>query len=172
MASGLTFHHTIQVRNLSIELFLEFNIIGKEKQLTSLSLEKMSAIEKLTNSSNKWLQDSEIKDILSQLDHYFLSAKSFDLTKISPQGTTFQKSVWNELNKIPLGKTCTYGDIAKRLKTSPRAVGNACRKNPIQIIVPCHRVTSAKGIGGYAGEIGGKQLDIKRWLLSHEGVLL
>ena len=91
---------------------------------------------------------------------------------LSPEGTLFQKSVWHELTKIPIGQTRTYGEIANKLNSSARAVGNACRKNPIQIIIPCHRVVSAKGLGGYAGKTEGKQIKIKRWLLSHEGVQL
>ena len=172
MASELTFHHAIHVRNLSVKLCLKFNLINKVKQLTFLSLEKLSSTEKFACIPNKWLHDSNIKEILAQLDNYFLSAKPFEFTKISPDGTIFQKSVWNELNKIPLGQTCTYGDIAKKLNSSPRAVGNACRKNPIQVVVPCHRVVSATGIGGYAGDTKGKQIDIKHWLLSHEGIAL
>jgi len=108
--------------------------------------------------------------VIAELEQYFSSAKSFSAIPLSPKGTDFQKSVWAELSKIPLGETRTYGQIAKSLNSSPRAVGNACRRNPVQIIIPCHRVISANGIGGYVGEMAGKQLDIKRWLLKHEGV--
>lgn len=109
-------------------------------------------------------------NVLSDLKNYFSLARSFSKIPFLIEGTDFQKKVWHELLKIPLGETCTYGEIAKRLNSSPRAVGNACRKNPIQIIIPCHRVVSAKGIGGYAGETAGRQINIKRWLLNHEGV--
>lgn len=108
--------------------------------------------------------------VIAELEQYFSSAKSFSSIPLTPKGTDFQKAVWAELSKIPLGETRTYGQIAKSLNSSARAVGNACRRNPIQIIIPCHRVISANGIGGYAGETDGKQLDIKRWLLKHEGV--
>lgn len=172
MASELTFHHTIHVSNLSVELCLEFNLINEVEQLTYLSIDKISSTEKFTSIPNKRPHDSNIKEILSQLENYFLATKAFEITKMSPDGTVFQKSVWNELSKIPLGETCTYGDIAKKLHTSPRAVGNACRKNPIQVIVPCHRVVSAAGVGGYAGETKGKQIDIKNWLLNHESIAL
>jgi len=110
------------------------------------------------------------KYVIAELKQYFSSARSFNSIPVFPKGTDFQQSVWAELSKIPIGETRTYGQIAKRLNSSARAVGNACRQNPIQIIIPCHRVISANGIGGYAGETGGKQLDIKRWLLKHEGV--
>lgn len=84
--------------------------------------------------------------------------------------TPFQKKVLEQLQKIPYGETRTYGEIAKILKTSPRAVGNACRNNPVPIVIPCHRVVSATGIGGYDGARSGSLLDIKRKLLQKEGV--
>jgi len=84
------------------------------------------------------------------------------------EGTDFQKRVWAALRKIPRGKVVTYGTLAKQLNTSARAVGNACRKNPIPIVIPCHRVISASGFGGYAGETNGAIFNIKKWLLNHE----
>ena len=85
--------------------------------------------------------------------------------------TVFQENVLKQLLLIPYGETRTYGEIAKILKTSPRAVGNACRNNPVPIIIPCHRVVAANGIGGYAGETEGGLLDIKYRLLHLEGVV-
>lgn len=113
-----------------------------------------------------------VKNTLSELKNYFSLARPFSKIPFVTEGTDFQKKVWHELLNIPLGETCTYGEIAKKLNSSPRAVGNACRKNPIQIVIPCHRVISAKGIGGYAGETVGQQINIKSWLLNHEGVEL
>jgi len=85
--------------------------------------------------------------------------------------TPFQLSVLEQLQKIPYGETRTYGEIAKILKTSPRAVGNACRNNPIPVIIPCHRVVAANGIGGYSGATQGRKLDIKYRLLRLEGLV-
>jgi len=134
---------------------------------SSISAEiKQSAIA-TTNSQNKL-----VETVFRQLKCYFSSTTPFQTIPLAPQGTSFQKSVWHELSKIPVGETRTYGEIAHKLNSGARAVGNACRRNPIQIIVPCHRVVSAKSLGGYAGETQGKQLDIKRWLLNHEGVFL
>ncbi|MBE9568831.1 MAG: MGMT family protein [Proteobacteria bacterium] len=99
------------------------------------------------------------------------AVKEIDVS-ISLNVSAFQKSVLNELQKIPYGETRTYGEIAKILKTSPRAVGNACRNNPLPLIIPCHRVLAADGIGGYDGARSGRLLDIKRRLLSNEGVYL
>jgi methylated-DNA-[protein]-cysteine S-methyltransferase len=74
------------------------------------------------------------------------------------------------LQKIPFGKVKTYGELAKILNTSARAVGNACRRNPVPLIVPCHRIVAATGIGGYAGRTSGDVHNIKRELLQHEGL--
>ena len=104
--------------------------------------------------------------------HAYLEDPSwqFDIPYIL-KGTEFQKSIWDKLTKIPKGKTCFYGDIAHDLGTSPRAVGGACRNNPVPIIVPCHRVLSKSGLGGYDGDWETGKADIKGWLLRHEGGL-
>lgn len=84
-------------------------------------------------------------------------------------GTVFQQRVWTALQAIPAGTVLTYGGLAHQLGTSARAIGGACRSNPIPIVIPCHRVVSRQGLGGYAGEVTGDLLAIKRWLLKHEG---
>ncbi len=92
----------------------------------------------------------------------------FDLP-LEPAGTAFQRSVWRAIAAIPPGRTATYGEIAKRLKSAPRAVGQACGRNPYPVVVPCHRVVAADGgLGGFANARGGYLLDTKRWLLAHE----
>ena len=94
-----------------------------------------------------------IKDIKNQLDEYFSGKrKVFDI-KINPTGTDFQKLVWKELQNIPYGKTKSYSEVAESIgnKNTQRAIGNACNKNPIMIIIPCHRVVSKNNnLGGYA----------------------
>ena len=70
---------------------------------------------------------------------------------------------------IPCGHVLTYGEIAAQLGSSPRAVGQACGNNPIPIVIPCHRVVAKSGMGGFMHHNGGFALDIKRWLLAHEG---
>ena len=87
----------------------------------------------------------------------------------APAGTPFQRRVWNRLSAIAVGQVLSYGALARELGTSPRAVGGACRANPIPIVIPCHRVVAAHGLGGYSGERGGDWLAKKRWLLAHEG---
>ena len=72
------------------------------------------------------------------------------------------------MQKIPYGKTKSYGELAQELKTSARAIGNACRHNPLPIIIPCHRIVAKNNLGGYNGATEGKMLNIKEWLLQHE----
>jgi methylated-DNA-[protein]-cysteine S-methyltransferase len=106
----------------------------------------------------------------AQLEEYFDGTRhAFDLP-LEPAGTTFQKSVWRAMRAIPAGSTRSYGDLAKDLHSAPRAVGQACGRNPLPIMIPCHRVLAANGaIGGYSGEGG---LDTKRDLLRLEGVAI
>lgn len=83
-------------------------------------------------------------------------------------GTPFQQRVWAQISAIPRGRTATYGELASRLGSAARAVGQACGANPFPLIVPCHRVTAASGPGGFANARDGWLLQIKRWLLAHE----
>lgn len=105
-----------------------------------------------------------------QLNEYFQGKrKAFDVA-IDPQGTDFQKLVWQSLSKIPFGQTYTYLDIAKMVDRpkGSQAVGGANGRNPISIIVPCHRVVGTNGsLTGYAGGI-----ERKLWLLEHEGIVI
>ncbi len=87
-------------------------------------------------------------------------------------GTHHRLTVWEEMRRIPAGKTLTYGELATAIHSSARAVGGACGANPIPVIVPCHRIIAAGGdIGGFMGARGneGFEIGIKRWLLEHEG---
>jgi methylated-DNA-[protein]-cysteine S-methyltransferase len=109
------------------------------------------------------------REVLDQLFHYFEdSAWQFNLP-LAMHGTPFQRRVWQALRRIPSGSTCSYGEIAREIRSSARAVGGACRRNPIPIVVPCHRVIAAGGgAGGFMGQRGGDALAIKTWLLDHE----
>ena len=105
------------------------------------------------------------KETADRLSAYFGGEKpSFSDIPLAPHGTPFQRAVWAYLREIPYGKTVSYGDIAAALATSPRAVGGAVGKNPILILIPCHRVIQKDGgIGGFAAGI-----EIKKQLLKIE----
>jgi len=108
--------------------------------------------------------------VAAQLQAYFSSSVRPFSFPVLLRGTDFQRRVWHALQQIPAGEVRTYGQLAEQLHSSARAVGNACRQNPVPLVVPCHRVVSARGIGGFAGRTEGAEIRIKRWLLKHEGV--
>ncbi|MBW5802613.1 methylated-DNA--[protein]-cysteine S-methyltransferase [Coxiella endosymbiont of Ornithodoros amblus] len=110
------------------------------------------------------------KEIVEQLLCYFADPEFPFEIPIRLDLTPFQKTVLNALRTIPVGTTRTYAQLAEQLDTQARPTGNACRKNPIPIIIPCHRVIATTHLGGYSGATKGKLLEIKRWLLQHESV--
>jgi methylated-DNA-[protein]-cysteine S-methyltransferase len=103
-----------------------------------------------------------------QLEAYLADPDTrFDLP-LALEGTPFQLKLWEALCRIPRGKTRTYGDLARELEGEARAVGQACGDNRLPVVIPCHRVVAADGIGGFAHSTGGYLLEAKRWLLAHE----
>lgn len=121
-----------------------------------------------------WAAEPEPTPLLrrakARLDEYFSGAAVlFDLPT-RPAGTPFQRAVWREMSSIPFGQTRSYGDIAGALDSAPRAVGAACARNPLPIIIPCHRVLAKDGrLTGYSG---GQGIQTKRQLLDLEALAL
>lgn len=114
--------------------------------------------------------EAPFRAVRRQLDEYFSGERRAFELPLAPQGTPFQQRVWTELQKIPYGVTISYGELATRLgdAKAARAVGLANGRNPISIVVPCHRVIGTNGaLTGYGGGI-----ENKRWLLVHERALL
>ncbi len=91
----------------------------------------------------------------------------FDLPLLI-EGTPFQRRLWDALCQIPRGRTLTYGELARKLGAEARAVGQACGDNRLPIVIPCHRVIAASGLGGFAHSTDGYLIEAKRWLLLHE----
>ena len=113
-------------------------------------------------------RDAFAKEACAQLRAYFDAPDfQFDLP-LKLSGTAHQMKVWQAMRDIPCGQVQTYGDLAALLHSSPRAVGQACGSNPIPIVIPCHRVVSKTGLGGFMHSADNSTLDIKRWLLAHE----
>lgn len=103
-----------------------------------------------------------------QLESYFAAPGWRFSLPLVLQGTPYQRRVWDALGRIPVGGSVTYGELALEVGGSARAVGNACRANPIPIVIPCHRVVSRSGLAGYMGATFGDPLASKAWLLAHE----
>ena len=106
-----------------------------------------------------------------ELAAYYANPRHLWKLTLAPAGTLFRQRVWQALLAIPAGHTRTYGELALDLASSPRAVGQAVGDNPIPIVIPCHRVLAAHGLGGFMHETYGFPMAVKRWLLHHEGFL-
>ncbi len=116
--------------------------------------------------SSKEKTDKVLLQCRKELKEYFGGRRQKFSVAISPQGTDFQRIIWREMLRVPYGKTISYSELSKRIgkPKAMRATGSACGRNPIVILIPCHRIiASGSGIGGYSGG-----LEKKRWLLEHE----
>ena len=146
----------------------EIILVGDENGLCHLHLDTSKG-KRIFEIENDWIYNNEFfKETIEQINAYFLGElKSFDI-KLNPAGTAYQKKVWGELSNIPFNETCTYKDIAIKIGNpkASRAIGMANRKNPIPLIVPCHRVIGSNGkLTGFAGG-----LEIKEKLINFEKI--
>lgn len=110
-----------------------------------------------------------VQRVAHELEAYYADPGHAWTLPLAPAGTPFRQRVWQVLLAIPAGHTRTYGDIARELGSSPRAVGQAVGDNPIPIVIPCHRVLAAQGLGGFMHGTDGFPMTVKKWLLHHEG---
>lgn len=110
------------------------------------------------------------REVMRQLVNYLKNPRYVFNLPLYQQGTAFQRQVWQTLCEIPSGEVRTYGELANLLGSGARAVGNACRANPVPLVVPCHRVVGVSGIGGFMGQRDQNTpaLQYKSWLLQHE----
>lgn len=103
-----------------------------------------------------------------ELNAYWQNSDKLINIKLLKQGSAYRNQVWEALCQIPFGQTLTYSALAKKIGSSARAVGNACRDNPYALFIPCHRVVSVSGLGGYCGQTDGDLMAIKYKLLEFE----
>jgi methylated-DNA-[protein]-cysteine S-methyltransferase len=136
------------------------HLSATEDYLSSIEF-RLQPIDRLDNGAI-------LSQAMLQLSAYFSNPHMVFTVPIRLQGTAFQQKVWDFLRTIPVGKTVTYKELAQSVHSSARAVGNACRENPLPIIIPCHRVVGQACLGGFHGQTIGLWLEVKRWLLEHE----
>ncbi len=108
------------------------------------------------------------KSFQKAIAKYWLGTDNTVSVTLLKQGSPFSNRVWAEMCRIPFGEILTYAGLAKKVGSSARAVGNACRANPYPLFIPCHRVISVSNMGGYCGQTEGGFMDIKRKLLAFE----
>ncbi|HEX5539136.1 MAG TPA: methylated-DNA--[protein]-cysteine S-methyltransferase [Methylophilaceae bacterium] len=111
--------------------------------------------------------DGFVQSLVSQLSEYFRDPGAILSAPYAVKGTPFQKRVWRAIAAIPPGQTLTYGELADKVGSGPRAVANVCGANQVPLFIPCHRVVAKNGLGGF---MQGKEngLSVKQWLLQHE----
>ena len=105
--------------------------------------------------------------VANQISQYFSNSQTSLNVPFAVRGTPFQRRVWQAIAAIPCGQTLTYGEIASKVSSGPRAVANVCGANQVPLFIPCHRVVAKNGLGGF---MQGKEngLKVKKWLLNHE----
>lgn len=169
--SSLHLAKTLQIAQYCV-IKAPFGCLGLETQVVDGSLMLSRIDYLLPKTLLKAPQNALAKEFARQCELYFQDASySFDLP-LKPKGTIHQQKVWRITEAISVGSTKTYGEIARLINSGARAVGTACGANPYPLITPCHRVVSAKGIGGFMQEDSpGLFRQIKIWLLKHEGAL-
>ncbi len=133
----------------------------------SVLIEEGRAIEIRLGGTFEGVPRADVEPFLTQLKGYFEGRIKWVDFPVKISSTPFLMRVWKEVRKIPYGTVVTYGSLAKKLKTSPRAIGMAMAKNPLPIYIPCHRVVAKSGLGGF-----GPGLEWKRFLLELEGAAL
>lgn len=137
-----------------------------------VSADRLVALEFLAPETALLVPTSALLErVVDELAAYYADPSHRFCLPLAPSGTAFRLRVWDALRGIPAGQVWTYGELARCLGSSARAVGQALGDNPLPIVIPCHRVVAAAGLGGFNHAGGGFPLDVKRWLLAHEGVL-
>lgn len=130
---------------------------------------KIVAIDILNGSvPEQTSNDAFLSSVVCDFNTYFDNPAHVFTSVFAVGGTAFQRRVWQHLCAIAPGRPQTYGEVARKLGSAPRAVGQACAANAIPLLIPCHRVVAAHGHGGFMHARAGQWIDVKRWLLSHE----
>jgi len=137
----------------------------------SIHDEAVTSIDFLAGNAAPYAaRNGAVREAVRQLRSYFRDSRHCFTLPLEPVGTPFQHKVWNAMRRVPAGETRSYGELARQLGSSPRAIGGACRVNPIPLIIPCHRIVAAQSLGGFMGMTAGQGIQLKQLLLSHESL--
>ena len=141
--------------------------VDSSGSLVATAFGDAASLGRRSDCANANRDENKTAQARAEITAYFSSANTAFSLRLAPRGTDFQKRVWAAMRAIPAGQTRSYGEIARELGSSARAVGQASGANPICLIIPCHRVIGSDGsLTGFAfGEA------TKRWLLNHEGAI-
>ncbi len=161
---------------MSLEFHWQTQLEGETRLVniqTEFAVLQLSLSGRLIRESCWLLEPDCLKaeefEFMRRLKHFLENPESEPLSlTLLEQGSEYRRRVWLELTKIAYGETMTYTALAKRLNSGPRAVANACRDNPFPGIIPCHRVVSVCGIGGFMGQSQGEFVELKRKILQYE----
>ena len=146
------------------KLSVPFGVLGiRCSDGTLTGIDFLPTTEKPQRATSAFAQS-----VCGQLLRYLENPSAQFTLPLNTNGTPHQQKTWQALCNIPRGKTRSYGELAAELKSGAQAIGQACGANPIPIIIPCHRVVSKSGLGGFMRHASGASVDIKRWLLAHE----
>jgi methylated-DNA-[protein]-cysteine S-methyltransferase len=141
-----------------------FGAVGISVRGVQVSIDLLSQ-----QSTEKLATHKLVASLSQQVAHYLHNAQhEFNLPLVY-KGTPYQRLVWQAISAIPRGQVLTYSEIAAQIGSGPRAVANACGANHLPLVIPCHRVVAKSGLGGFMKGVDGG-LEIKKWLLKHEGV--
>ena len=155
--------------NYQAKLPVPFGVLGIRCTHDELTGDALTGIDFLpAGEESQQPSNTFAKAVCKQLLDYVKNPSTQFSVPIKLCGTPHQQKVWKSLLAIPRGETRSYGELAAELKSGAQAVGQACGGNLIPIIIPCHRVISKTGLGGFMRHASGVSLDIKRWLLAHE----
>ena len=142
-----------------------FGAVGISVRGLQVSIDLMTQ-----QSPEKTATHKLVVSLSQQVVHYLDNAKHEFNIPLMHKGTSYQRRVWQAVSAIPRGHVLTYSEVAEQIGSAPRAVANACGANHLPLVIPCHRVVAKSGLGGFMnGADGG--LEIKKWLLKHEGVV-
>ena len=164
MKSQVDFLSEVSLRSFQAKLDTPFALSGVRTEGDALA-----EIVYLPRSAGAMGPANKLAErVCAQIEKYAADPGFRFKLPVKEVGTAFQRRVWNIIASIPRGQTRTYGDIARVLRSGPRAVGQACGTNYYPLVIPCHRVVAANGLGGFAHNSGGYLIEVKRRLLLHE----